>query len=83
MRYLALVPWILGIALTVGQAAYGQVPPPPVVDCSVELDRIRGYAVILKGDRDQKEAALAEYGAQIRTLQAEIARLKEPHKETK
>jgi hypothetical protein len=55
----------------------------PLAQCQIEVERLRAYSSILKGDRDQKEAALAEYGVQLRTLQAEIARLKEPKKETK
>ena len=58
--------------------------PAPAFNCTVELDKLRAYASILKGDRDQKEAALAEYGSQLRALTAELNALKAAKdKETK
>lgn len=51
--------------------------PDPLAQCNVELERLRAYATILKGDRDQKEAALADHSQQIRALTAELAKLKE------
>lgn len=49
----------------------------PLATCSLELERLRAYATIIKGDRDQKEAALASYGQQVQALTAELAKLKE------
>lgn len=51
--------------------------PDPLATCNVELERLRAYATILKGDRDQKEAALADYDHRVRALTAELAKLKE------
>jgi hypothetical protein len=81
---LVILPVGLAAGLFVGLPARSEEPQKdPLAQCQIEVERLRAYSSILKGDRDQKEAALAEYGVQLRTLQAEIARLKEPKKETK
>lgn len=76
----------LAFSIAIAEIAAGQAPatPPPAqpFNCQVELGKLQAYAAILKADRDQKEAALAEYGSQLRALTAEINALKAP-KETK
>ncbi len=66
--------WCLFWSLaTVGYLRAQEVPK---ADCAADLDKLRSYASLLKNDRDQKEAALAEAGVQVRNLQAEIEKLK-------